>query len=80
MANALLYCSWGRGKEQELGERPGWNPIYHGDIKEQNILMTDIVASQHSLYPCLKLCDFGELSYSNALGHSTHDPRYGMDA
>jgi len=62
VTNALLYCAWGRGaKPMQVpeGERPGWDPIYHGDIKEGNILMTEVDEHQDSLYPCLKLCDFG---------------------
>jgi len=62
MANALLYCAWGRGGKSGLGERKDWDQICHGDIKEQNVLMADVDEDQHKFYPCIKLCDFGGLS------------------
>ena len=45
----------------------GWDPIVHGDIKEENILLTTPDAKEHQLYPAIKLADFG-LGYTTGGG------------
>ena len=46
---------------------PAWDPIGHFDIKQENIFLTTPNEGQNSLYPCVKLGDFG-FAYTDGLG------------
>lgn len=72
MANALGYC--------RKGSNPcypdpllSWDVIVHGDIKPENILLTEPDNETNSLYPCMKLADFG---LAHTLGESVKDVQY----
>lgn len=60
VANALCYCRHGTNKPHSRAREPRWDRIIHGDLKEDNILLAAPDKDCHRLYPCIKLCDFGE--------------------
>ena len=61
IANALCYCRHGHAQTPGI---PGWDSIVHGDIKCDNILITEPDQDlQHEGYPLIKLADFG-LAYT----------------
>ncbi|KAL8720292.1 MAG: hypothetical protein Q9225_002830 [Loekoesia sp. 1 TL-2023] len=60
-ANALCYCRHGTNKSNIT--RPGWDTMIHGDVKPANILLAQPNESVTSLYPAIKLGDFG-VAYS----------------
>ncbi|KAL8904129.1 MAG: hypothetical protein Q9207_003480 [Kuettlingeria erythrocarpa] len=57
VANALCYCRHGTNESDQT--RPDWDTIVHGDVKPMNMLLTPPDDSVNSLYPSIKLCDFG---------------------
>lgn len=60
-ANALCYCRHGTNKSNTT--IPNWHNIIHGDVKPANLLLTHFHESTDSLYPTIKLGDFG-MAYS----------------
>ncbi|KAI4179059.1 MAG: hypothetical protein L6R41_008067, partial [Letrouitia leprolyta] len=60
-ANALCYCRHGTNKSNTT--MPHWDPIVHGDVKPANLLLTSCKESTDSVYPTIKLGDFG-VAYS----------------
>ncbi|KAI4192108.1 MAG: hypothetical protein LQ346_004479 [Caloplaca aetnensis] len=57
VANALCYCRHGSNETNQ--PRPDWDTIVHGDVKPSNMLLIPPDDSVDSLYPTVKLCDFG---------------------
>ena len=77
VANALCYCR--HGTNESPRSRGLWDSIVHGDIKQENLFMSLPDTEVHSLYPRIKLADFG-LAYTlggpvTAVQHykSTHE-------
>lgn len=80
IANVLCYCRHGTNGPRTRG---GWDSIVHGDIKLENIFMTQPDPDQHRLYPLVKLADFG-LAYTlggsvTAVQHYKSTYQYGTD-
>ena len=57
IANALCYCRYGWRKSHV---RSHWEEIVHGDLKPQNLLLSDPDSVVNPSYPCVKLADFGK--------------------
>ncbi|KAL8936464.1 MAG: hypothetical protein Q9216_004915, partial [Gyalolechia sp. 2 TL-2023] len=60
-ANALCYCRHGTNKSNST--IPCWDTIVHGDVKPANLLLASPDDVINSLYPTIKLGDFG-VAYS----------------
>ncbi|KAL9027475.1 MAG: hypothetical protein Q9196_004012, partial [Gyalolechia fulgens] len=61
-ANALCYCRHGTNQSNNM--IPRWDTIVHGDVKPANLLLANPNdGADHSLYPTIKLADFG-VAYS----------------
>ncbi|KAL8739999.1 MAG: hypothetical protein Q9190_007250 [Brigantiaea leucoxantha] len=57
MASALCYCYHGHNRSDVT--RPGWDHIIHGDVKPANMLLSAPDERFTSIYPTVKLGDFG---------------------
>ena len=80
LANALCFCSRGTNGPKAT---VGWDSIVHGDIKQENIFLTAVDTNQHSLYPTMKMADFG-IAYTlggsvTAVQHYQSTREYGTD-
>ena len=62
MANALCYCRHGTNDVDAHAPVQGWDQIVHGDFKPENVFLAAPDPADSSLYPCLKLGDFGKTS------------------
>ena len=55
LTTALCFCAL--GQTDSPSRAPGWEEIVHGDLKPENVLLTD--PTETALYPTAKLADFG---------------------
>lgn len=55
LTTALCFCALGQSSYPSRAD--GWEEIVHGDLKPENVLLTD--PSETALYPTAKLADFG---------------------
>lgn len=55
LTTALCFCALGQSSYPSRA--PGWEEIVHGDMKPENVLLTD--PTETALYPTAKLADFG---------------------
>ena len=60
LANALYFFRYGTNDTTSIEVGLAWDRIVHGDLKPENVLMTSSDPSDHMLYPCLKVIDFGK--------------------
>ena len=59
IANALCYCRHRTNDPNTHMAIQGWDQIIHGDVKPENLLLAAPDPAENSLYPCLKVGDFG---------------------
>ncbi|MCJ1466413.1 hypothetical protein MMC07_005032 [Pseudocyphellaria aurata] len=60
LATVICYQAYGNTDGEPM---PGWVEIVHRDIKPSNILLSDPEPNNRSLYPTIKIADYG-LAYS----------------
>ncbi len=60
IANALCYCRYGTNNPNPQAAIQGWDQIIHGDMKPENVFLAAPDQAESSMYPCVKLGDFGK--------------------
>ena len=60
LANTLCYCRHGTNTVNVHTPIQGWDQIVHGDFKPENVFLAAPDPADSTMYPCLKLGDFGK--------------------